>query len=158
MVDLRTEIPMYDDDFLAQALAQEVEAATMINFYWYLRSWDAGKDPPCCPKCAGLRYAPQPMRGSWSVKTAPVAIAEGYVSCETAAAMHTAHKRADGFKNLVGGGPYIEKLGTAEGLAALDAVKKAYVIELEPEGPSYWHVVSIDEGERHDSTEELERG
>ncbi len=159
MTDLITQVPSdFDDDELGQSLAQEVEAAVMINFYWYLREWDAGNDPKCCPKCAGIKYRPQLPSTQWFVKTAPVIVEEGYASCESATAMHTAHKRADGFRNLVGGGPgLVAKAATPKGMQAIVQVKDAYRIQLEPQGPSYWHVVSIDEGERHDATEEMER-
>jgi hypothetical protein len=160
MADLTTRIPdNWSDEMIGGSLAQEVEAAVNINMRWYLASWDQGDDPKCCPKCAGVKYIPAASGTQWYVDTAPVLLEKGYASCESAAAMHTAHKRADGFRNLVKTRPLIAALSTLEGKKALALCKAAYTIRLEPSsGPgSYWHVVSIDEGVRHDATEEMDR-
>ena len=158
MADLTIRIPDdWNEDLICQALAQSVEAAVVDNVFWYFTEWDAGRDPACCPKCAGVKYRPNGMGQQHFVDTAPVLLAKGYASCESAAAMHTAHKRADGFRNLVSARPFLEALGTSAGQKAWAQCKAAYQIKLEPSGPSYWHVVSIDEGVRHDATEEMDR-
>lgn len=158
MTDLTIKIPDgWGDDMNCQSLAQSIEAAVIINTIWYLASWDAGEDPKCCPACAGVKYVPEPPGANWYVATAPVLLAKGTASCESAAAMHTAHKRADGFRNLIEQRPLLAALSTPRGIEVWGIVKQAYTIKLEPSGPSYWHVVSIDEGERHDATEEMQR-
>lgn len=165
--DLTIRIPDgWTDSMVCQAIAQAVEAAVVVNTIWYLAMWDAGEDPKCCPKCAGVKYVPAPPGEQWFVDTAPVLLDKGYASCESAAAMHTAHKRADGYRNLIKGvgapgtpgTSLMGALNTVEGRRAWDAAKAAYRIKLEPSDQQmYWHVVSIDEGVRHDTTLEMDR-
>lgn len=158
MSDLTVRIPnSWNDDMVAQSIAQQVEAAVNINFFWYLESWDAGEDPKCCPKCAGVKYLPAQPSEQWFVNTAPILLEKGHASCESAAAMHTAHKRADAFRNLTKTRPLVSALSTPEGQRAVAIVKNAYKIRLEQTGLLYWHVVSFDEGVRHDTTEEMDR-
>ncbi len=158
-LDLSITIPdSWPEGLSGQALANAVEAAVQINFRWYLEMWDVGEDPKCCPACAGVKYLQQMPSLHWRVRTAEVLVQEGYASCESAAAMHTGHMRADGFRNLVAARPLIAALATPEGRAAVEVVKKTYTIMLESTDQlGYWHVVSYDEGKRHDATEEMER-
>src|SRR3990172_3272199 len=104
--NLITEVPAdFDDDLLRQTLGQEIEAAANINTAWYLRQWELGDDPPCCAKCAGIRYVPAAKgSGEWRVVTAPVMLQRGSASCESIAAMHTGHKRADAIRTAMAGG------------------------------------------------------
>jgi hypothetical protein len=158
MLELCAQIPNdFGDDLLGQALAQEVEAMSTINFLWYLDQWDQGLDPKCCPHCAGLRYRPGGKGRSWTVRAAPVILEAGETSCESAAAMHTGHKRADAFRKLVTARPLLAQIDTVQGRTAYQTAKAAYTIRLEKQEPGYWHVVSYDEGERHDATEDLDR-
>jgi hypothetical protein len=157
--DLAVRVPGdWSTDRIMQSLAQAVNAACDMNFYWYLGEWDVGNDPKCCPHCAGLKYVPGSMQPPWHVDVAPVLLAQGSTSCESAAAMHTGHKRADAFRQLVSGRPLLDVLWTKEGRRAAAHARSLFTIMLEDTNtPNYWHVVSIDEGERHDATEELDR-
>lgn len=150
-VDLITEVPAdFDDALLIQTLGQEVEAAANINTAWYLQQWELGQDPPCCAKCASVRHVPAGKSTKWRVVTAPLVLARMEASCESIAAMYTGHKRADHIRTAM-----------AAGKSERDAWREAkalYQIQLEDTNdPRYWHVVSLDDGVRHDATEGMSR-
>lgn len=136
-----------DDELLEAVLSVFVEATTGANVYWYLRQWQLGQKPPCCAKCAGLRYLPEkPKVGQWKAAMAPVALQRGHASCETIAAMHTGNKRATEIKMLTDGG-----MPLAE---AWLVAKKKFQFAFEPTNMTrYFHVVSIDDGVRVDGTQ-----
>jgi hypothetical protein len=146
--ELTIEVPNdLDDALLESILGQAVESATNMNVFWYLQQWELGQKPPCCPKCAGMRYVPEkPAADKWRCVIAPVVLSRGHASCESVAAMHTGHKRAKEIRDLL-------DTGVSFGDAWIRA-KAKYKLAFElTDIPRYFHVVSIDDGVRVDGTQ-----
>lgn len=116
---------------------------------WYLDQWELGNEPPCCAKCAGAQYRPDKTQTQVILDLADEVLRKRRGSCQSIAAMHTGHKRAERINQLLDEG-YSEEDAWIE-------ARRAFRIGLEEqgldkEGNPYFHAYSVDEGERHDGT------
>lgn len=134
-----------DSEALALALQQVLIATSIINADWYLREWEAGRDPECCAKCEGIRYVPDGVVPNVQIPSTPVLFARRVGSCGPIAATHTGHKIAEAFREGV---PWPEAL-------------RRFTLKLQPQqhpsGERYFHVVCEDDGIIHDATEGMVR-
>lgn len=121
-----------------------VSAAADQNADWYLEQWALGEDPPCCAKCAGVRWKPDKIRTDIKIDLAPVILDKGVASCQSIAAMHTGHKRAELIRSMLNDG-HSEEDAWAE-------ARYRYRVAFEPQDERYYHVVCYDDGELHDPT------
>lgn len=111
---------------------------------WYLDQWAEGLDPACCAKCAGARYKPDKISQQVVIDLADEVMHKMRGSCQSVAAMHTGHKRAELIQSLLDQGEDAED--------AWAEARRAFKIGLERQQGNYFHVYSIDNGERHDAT------
>lgn len=145
------EMPDLPRDFNEAAEVSSVEfaaclmALARINAHWYLREWDAGREPACCCTCHGnaigkpFRHLEDEVSRSAILQSTPILFQRGVGSCGPIAATHTGNKIATAIKE--GRDP------------------SAYYVELEsrrhPSGRPYFHAVCMDDGKRVDATQGL---
>lgn len=130
-------------DIARVRFAAALMALAKINADWYLREWDAGRDPACCCKCHGgsvgipFRHVEDRVDTASVMQAAPILFQRGVGSCGPIAATHTGNKMAHAIKD------------------GRDMF--GYYIELEdrkhPSGRPYFHAICIDDGKRVDPTE-----
>lgn len=75
-------------------LEAALEIAVADGANWYLREWDAGREPKCCLECGGVVYTPDPPRSGTTIPTPQVVYATQRASCQGAAVATAAHERA----------------------------------------------------------------
>lgn len=76
---------------LLSAAIEEVVAASVPYFH---AEWEAGREPPCCLECAGIRYVPDEPGAFSEVVGARQILRDGQASCQSAAAYYAARERA----------------------------------------------------------------
>ena len=125
----------------ARAILAEVEAAALVNEFWYLERHARGLGTdPCCAGCAGARFAKSAKSTTPGVDTAPIVIRTKKADCKAAAAMSLGHERA---------------MAIIAGASPLEA-RARYQPRLEPtDDPDYWHVVVEGPEGRDDPTAEM---
>lgn len=106
-----------------------------------LAQWEAGRDPVCCAKCAGLLYRPKVRSSSQTYHVGELAQRRGEVSCEEAAIMTAGYKRAQMIRR---------------GLSAA-AAKAAVRLAGEPKGDRDWHIFVRTPNGRLDPTKGMQR-
>lgn len=123
---------------LERCLLLRIEDAAEQNTAWYLAQWRRGRDPECCPSCAGIRYVP---RWESQIATIPEVQRKGACSCGPAVAYSLGHERAvlirDGY--------------------SWDEAREEYYCELYPEGPKQYHAVMVTPDGTKDVTEKMKR-
>ena len=124
-----------------QAVTLLINAAAHINALWYLAEWEQGRDPPCCPKCAEVRYRPDRITNAIIIDLAPVMVGKGTGSCQSVAAMHCGHEIAEAVR---------------DGASCGSATDEHYIV-LEPQSQDYYHAVCMGPNGRHDATAEMKR-
>ncbi len=128
---------------LLEAAIEEVVGAN-VGYFW--SEWQAGREPPCCLGCAGVRYVPAEPGVVSEVVGARQVLRDGNASCDSAAAYYAGRERALAMWN--GQDPR--------------AATQAHRVELEerprPDAPDgYWHALVRGPGGLTDVTEEMDR-
>lgn len=123
--------------------AAALMALARINADWYLREWDAGRDPACCCTCHGnaigrpFRHVEDDVSRSTILPSTPILFHRGVGSCGPIAATHAGNKIAHAL---------VEGRDPSE-----------YYIDLEdrkhPSGRPYFHAICMDAGKRVDATQ-----
>ena len=123
-------------------LERLLEALTQANAEWYLEEWAAGRKPPCCASCGGVRYVPD-QRGFGGIELvpAPEVFRRKEASCGPAAAIAAGEGRA---KALQAGYPLESAM--------------MHRVALEPQGNGYWHAVYMSPYGRKDPTTKMQSG
>ena len=76
---------------LLSAAIEEVVAASVSYFH---TEWEAGREPPCCLGCAGVRYVPDEPGVVSEIVGARQVLRDGKASCNSAAGYYAARERA----------------------------------------------------------------
>lgn len=125
-------------------LRLRIEEACVKNMCWYLQQYARGNKPPCCSKCAKIKYVP-------TAEMEIVAIPELVVAnkwppkrwaCGPATAMAIGAERV----KLIRKG------------ASWDEACAAYFAEIEARGDGEYHALMVTPEGIVDATEKMERG
>ena len=127
-----------------EVLETALEAMVKANAEWFRVEWAAGREPPCCLGCAGVKYRPDRPGTTSATKGADAVLREGFASCQSAAVYYAGRERA-------------LALEAGEANAALDhrAVLDERAHGDAPDG--YWHALVVQGAELKDVTEEMDR-